>query len=194
MDGVLVDFVSGALKLVNSALANPKYNLWEERRALVQRLQKENRDFITSDDLEKPEYRARAHNEVMPEARTFMKVLIAEAGAEWWATLPWTPEGKRLWQKLAKYEPRILSSPMNPLAACKNGKKSWIQINLEPIYKPSEVILTSKKYRLAKGNVLIDDFVLNTVPWENKGGIPIEHKSASLTLKKLEEIIKDAKL
>ena len=56
MDGVLVDFVAGAMKLVNTALENPtKYGEWEEFKLLKARLKKEGRDHITIMDLEKPE-------------------------------------------------------------------------------------------------------------------------------------------
>ena len=37
-------------------------------------------------------------------------------------------------------------------------------------------------------NVLIDDFELNTVPWKERGGIAILHKTANETISKLEEI------
>ena len=77
MDGVLVDFTTGALKLVNSALVNiAKYGEWEEYKLLKARLKTEKRDYIKILDLEKPEYRGLAAEETMPEARAFMKRLI----------------------------------------------------------------------------------------------------------------------
>lgn len=194
MDGVLVDFAAGALKLVNTALKDQKYASWKEYKLLIERLEKEGRNQILPIDLEKPEYRGRQENEVMPEARNFMKVLIAEAGSNWWATLPWMPGGKRLWENIAKYNPRILSAPMDPLEECEKGKQEWIDINLVPIHQPCEVVFTDEKFHLAEGNVLIDDFEINTVPWERNGGLPVihHHESTSSTIKLVEEIIEDA--
>lgn len=192
MDGVLVDFAAGALELVNTALKNPKYASWEECKLLVKRLEKEGRERILPIDLEKPEYRGRQEDEVMPEARNFMKALIAESGALWWATLPWMPGGKKLWANIAKYNPRILSAPMDPLDECEKGKRDWIEINLVPIHRPREIVFTDEKFHLAEGNVLIDDFEINTIPWEKKGGLPVFHENTASTIKLVEEIIKDA--
>ena len=194
MDGVLVDFAAGALKLVKDALKNPKYASWKEYKLLVERLKKEGRNHIIPIDLEKPEYRGRAEEEVMPEARNFMKALITEGGSLWWATLPWMPGGKKLWTSIAKYNPRILSAPMDPLNECEEGKREWIENNLAPICAPEEIVFTDEKYHLAEGNVLIDDFEINTVPWKKEGGTPVfhEHKNTDSTIKKVEEIIKDA--
>lgn len=193
MDGVLVDFATGALTLVNKALKNPKYASWEEHKALIKCLKKAGRDHIIPADLEKPEYRGQQGPETMPEARNFMKALIADAGANWWASLPWMDGGKRLWKAIAKYNPRILSAPMDPLEQCEQGKHAWIKTNLVPIFPPNEVILTDEKYHWAKGNVLIDDFEFNTVPWKMGGGTPVFHENTSSTIKEIEEIIKDAK-
>ena len=192
MDGVLVDFAAGALKLVNTALKDPKYASWEEYKLLVKRLEKEGREQILPVDLEKPEYRGRDEEEVMPEAREFMKALIAEAGANWWATLPWMPGGRLLWASIAKYNPRILSAPMDPLKECEKGKQRWIDINLVP--QPNEVVFTDEKFHLAEGNVLIDDFEINIIPWEKNGGTPVlhHHNNTSSTIKLVEEIIEDA--
>jgi len=194
MDGVLVDFAAGALELVNTALKNPKYNSWKEYKLLVKRLEKEGRNHIVPADLEKPEYRGRTEEEVMPEARIFMKALIAEGGALWWATLPWMPGGQKLWKNIAKYNPRILSAPMDPLDECEKGKREWIEVNLVPICRPREIVFTDEKYHLAKGNVLIDDFEVNIIPWKKKGGVPVfhEHENTDSTIKLVEEIIKDA--
>jgi 5'(3')-deoxyribonucleotidase len=192
MDGVLVDFAAGALELVNTALKNPKYASWKECEVLVERLAREERENILPVDLEKPEYRGRQQEEVMPEARSFMKALITEAGATWWATLPWMPGGKKLWTNIAKYNPRILSAPMDPLDACEKGKQEWINVNLVPIHQPKEVVFTDEKFHLAEGNILIDDFEINIIPWGNRGGLPVLHENTNSTIKLVEEIIEDA--
>ena len=194
MDGVLVDFVAGAMKLVNHALDNPKkYANWNEYKLLKERLKREGRDYIVTMDLEKPEYRGVNAEEVMPEARNLMKRLIAEAGKEWWATLPWMNGGKTLWKHLTKnHDPYILSAPMGGCGGCKTGKLEWIQKNLGLDLK--KVHLTDEKYVLAKNNILIDDFEINTIPWHKHGGIAIKHEYAKKTIAALKEVGKDAKV
>ena len=194
MDGVLVDFVAGAMKLVNYALNNPdKYSGWDEYKLLKARLILEGRDHIVTMDLEKPEYRGVNAEEVMPEARNLMKRLIADAGKEWWATLPWMAGGKALWKHLkSNHDPHILSAPMGGCGGCKTGKLEWIQTNLG--VDPKKVRLTDEKHVLAKNNILIDDFEINTIPWNTHGGIAIKHENAKKTIATLKEVGKNAKL
>ena len=71
MDGVLVDFVAGAMDLINGALDNPKkYQDVPEFVQLQERLVREDRTHIQAMDLEKPEYRGVTAEETMPEARS----------------------------------------------------------------------------------------------------------------------------
>ena len=121
-----------------------------------------------------------------------MKRLIAEAGKNWWATLPWMKGGRTLWQYLAKnHDPHILSAPMGGCSGCKSGKLEWIKTNLG--LDPAKVILTDEKYVLAKNNVLIDDFEINTVPWKKAGGVAIKHVDTKETIADLKEVQENAK-
>ena len=81
---------------------------------------------------------------------------------------------------------------MDPLKECEKGKQRWIDINLVP--QPNEVVFTDEKFHLAEGNVLIDDFEINIIPWEKNGGTPVlhHHNNTSSTIKLVEEIIEDA--
>jgi 5'(3')-deoxyribonucleotidase len=193
MDGVLVDFVAGAMKLINTALEEPsKHHYKDEFRLLKLRLKKEGRTHICVMDLEKPEYRGVKAEEVMPEARNFMKRLITEAGKNWWATLPWMRGGRTLWRYLAEnHDPHILSAPMGDCGSCEIGKLEWINTNLG--LDPKKVVLTDEKYVLAKNNVLIDDFEINTVPWKRAGGVAIMHVNAKKTIANLKEVRGNAK-
>ena len=188
MDGVLVDFSAGALALVNEALENPElYRDCPQYAALVEKLLKLGRGYVTSIDMEKPEYRGLTEEEVIPEARWLMKELIFAQGAEWWENLPWTPNGRELWAGLLKYNPTILSAPMAGATGCEEGKLNWVKKNLgEP-----EVVLEDEKFYYAKGNVLVDDFAFNTVPWEEYGGYPVLHEDENVivTLARVEELL-----
>ena len=173
MDGVLVDFGAGALALVNEALQNPEaYVGCSEYKALKRQLGELGREHVILVDLEKAEYRGVEDCEVIPEARWLMKQLIFNAGPEWWENLPWTPNGKKLWQGLIKYNPTILTAPMAGADGCKAGKLAWIEKN---ILEEIPVILEDEKFHYASGNVLVDDFTYNTIPWKQHGGEPVLH-------------------
>ena len=188
MDGVLVDFGEGALTLVNNALKNPKaYEGCPKYAALKEKLRELGREHVTLIDMEKPEYRGLTKEEVIPEARWLMKELIFAQGAEWWENLPWTPNGRELWAALLKYEPTILSAPMAGATGCEEGKHAWIRKNLGEV----PVILDDEKFHYAKGNVLVDDFAFNTVPWKEHGGTPVLHEDENVpaTLTRVEELL-----
>ena len=188
MDGVLVDFGAGALALVNEALENPEaYEGCPQYAALKEKLRELGREHVTLIDMEKPEYRGLTEDEVIPEARWLMKELIFQQGAEWWENLPWTPNGRELWAGLLKYNPTILTAPMAGATGCREGKQSWVKKNLgEP-----EMIIEDEKFHYAKGNVLVDDFALNTIPWEEHGGYPVLHEDVCVaeTLTRVEELL-----
>jgi len=178
MDGVLVDFAAGALELVNNALDKEQYLTWKEHKALKKRLELEGRKAIELADLEKPEYRGRDEEEVMPEARAFMKVLIEEAGEEWWANLPWMPGGEELWKAIAVYNPTILTAPMANANGCEAGKATWVENNLGKY----NVIYEDEKYNYAhSGAVLVDDFEINIIPWTKAGGVAVHHHHENVT-------------
>ena len=100
--------------------------------------------------------------------------------ADFWANLPWMPNGRELWEFIAPYEPFILTSPMQK--GSEIGKAFWIDSNLSPA--PEKVFMSSEKYNWAvsetgEPNVLIDDWSKNIIPWSKKGGIAIQHVNAN---------------
>jgi hypothetical protein len=103
--------------------------------------------------------------------------------ADFWANLPWMPNGKELWDFIAPYEPFILTSPMQK--GSEIGKAFWIDGNLNPA--PEKVFMSSEKYNWAldedgNPNILIDDWSKNTIPWAKKGGIAIQHVKANTSV------------
>lgn len=188
MDGVLVDFGAGALALVNGALENPEaHDGCPKYAALKEKLRKLNREHVTLLDMEKPEYRGLPEDKVIPEARWLMKKLIFEQGPEWWENLPWTPNGRKLWAGLLKHNPTILSAPMAGATGCEEGKRAWIRKNLGEV----PVVLEDEKWHYAEGNVLVDDFAFNTIPWAECGGYPVMHEDEHYkeTLELVEELL-----
>jgi len=115
--------------------------------------------------------------------------LIAQKGLEFWSTMPWMADGKKLWSYLTRspYEVIILSAPStNDKAISERGKKIWCKNNLGSNVK---IILDGDKYKYAGHNkVLIDDLEKNIIPWRQHGGIGILHKNAIETLQQLQKL------
>jgi cytidyltransferase-like protein len=111
---------------------------------------------------------------------------ISKAGAKWWITLKWMPDGKQLWDYVKKYNPELLSAPSREEAS-RLGKRVWVKRELPGV----KLILRSadKKQEFASPNsILIDDREKNIEQWRNAGGIGILHTDAASTIKKLKEL------
>ena len=187
MDGVLVDFLTGAVARVNKYLnVNDHWlaPLAEEVRNEV------GRDYVIPSDLEK--YGPLASD----AARKYMYYLL-EDDREFWATLPWMPGGRKIWKHIKKYNPSILTSPMDKKGKKGSilGKLDWLNENLG-LDTNREVIFAHNKYEYAKNedsssNILIDDFLSKIRPWRKHGGIGIHHLGdPSTTIATLEEVRK----
>ena len=103
MDGVLADFLTGAVERLNEILENPPPEFEEQAVAVATIL---GRCYVVREDLEK-------YTETScEEARSFMYEAL-EDDVEFWATLPWMPGGQELWEHIRQFNPRILTSPMD---------------------------------------------------------------------------------
>lgn len=125
----------------------------------------------------------RAADEKGPE---FFWKPISKAGAKWWITLNWMPDGKQLWDYVKKYNPELLSAPSREEAS-KMGKRVWVKRELPGV----KLILKSadKKQEFASPNsILIDDREKNIEQWKSAGGVGILHTDAASTIKKLKEL------
>jgi hypothetical protein len=168
MDGVLVDFVKGAVIYITNKLQSG------EAESLREEL---GRDYVTEEDIQN----SRLVNNYM-----FRKL---QNHADFFENLSWMPDGRELWGYLAQHDPYILTAPLG--YGSEIGKQAWIDNNLDP--PPSKVVMNRHKYKWAttneKPNILIDDREKNTIPWEEKGGIAILHTSISKTIQELGEIL-----
>jgi nicotinic acid mononucleotide adenylyltransferase len=111
---------------------------------------------------------------------------ISKAGAKWWITLKWMPDGKQLWDYVKKYNPELLSAPSREEAS-RLGKRVWVKRELPGV----KLILRSadKKQEFASSNsILIDDREKNIEQWKNAGGIGILHTDATSTIKQLKDL------
>jgi hypothetical protein len=184
MDGVLVDFERGIVEQVNKDLQMIRKmkdikNLIKIRRTLDGL----GREEVNIDDL-------RGKSATSKPMRDYMYGRVGN-DANFWSKLPWMPGGEELWNFISKYNPHILTSPMQK--GSEIGKAFWIDANLKPA--PNEIHMSHEKYKWAVNkdgslNVLIDDWDKNTTPWANHGGIAIQHINAntSATIAKLKKL------
>ena len=179
MDGVLVDFEQGVVDQINKDLQMirqmaDKKNLLKIQKTL---------DAIGRDEVSIEHFRGSA-SEAEKFDGALRNYMYGRVGndADFWAHLPWMPNGKELWNFIAPYNPFILTSPMQK--GSEIGKAFWIDSNLSP--SPEQIFMSSEKYNWAvndngEPNILIDDWSKNTVPWGKKGGIAIQHVKANTT-------------
>lgn len=116
----------------------------------------------------------------------FWKLIDDKVGFEFWAKMPWMPDGKQLWSYIEKYKPMLLSAPSQKPSS-RYGKRVWVKDNLPGV----KLILAKRenKQDYSKPNrILIDDRADNIEEWKSKGGIGILHTSAADTIEKLKQI------
>ena len=187
MDGVLVDFEQGVVDQINKDLQMIRKMKDVKNLVKIQRTL----DALGRDEVDITHFRGS-----VSEAEKFdgalRNYMYGRVGndADFWAHLPWMPNGKELWDFIAPYEPFILTSPMQK--GSEIGKAFWIDDNLSPV--PEKVFMSSEKYNWAldengEPNILIDDWSKNTVPWAKKGGVAIQHVNANST-QTIETLIK----
>ena len=96
-------------------------------------------------------------------------------GADFWANLPWMPDGKAILCLLETYfGPEnicLLSSPTG-LAESVSGKVRWIQQNM-PEYRRRFLIGPTKHFCAHRGVVLIDDADHNVTSFGEYGGLAV---------------------
>lgn len=182
MDGVLVDFVKGAVRQINSDLVDESLQ-GKKLNALRAKLDELNKKKVKDDDININSSLA------LPEARDYMYSRLS-SDKKWWAELPWMPDGKRLWNYIKKYNPYILTTPMNSKAS-EEGKRIWVEYNLG--IPRGRIIFSHNKHEHAKDgeipNVLIDDFLnRNVIPFRDAGGIAIHHTSSDLSIDELKKL------
>jgi len=105
-----------------------------------------------------------------------------------YSNLPWTKDGKQLWESLQPLKPTIISAaPKDSWAA--NQKIEWVKKNLGPEVKT--VITTQKQVYCQDTHpeiILIDDTIRWCKLWEDAGGTSILHADTKNTLLRLREL------
>ena len=156
MDQVLVDFLSGAKKILGEDYTDKHYWKREDAPNKKQELDKNAPNFFRE--------------------------------------LNWMEDGKKLWNFIQEYQPKILSAcPRSWAPNAKEDKHTWVENNLG--IDSSDVHLVNRhvkrKYAISEygqPNVLIDDNPKNISEWQSAGGIGILHVNTASTIKKLKKM------
>ena len=117
---------------------------------------------------------------------------------DFWADLPFMPDGQELWDYIKSDSPTVLSAYPSryesDVVQAITGKLDWIDRNLSP--RPNaHVVHKSEKREYArdhsgKPNILIDDDEENIRQWEEMGGFGILHTDTKSSIEKLKHINK----
>ena len=111
---------------------------------------------------------------------------LSKAGAKFWITLQWMPDGKQLWDYIKKYNPILLSAPSREESS-KLGKRVWVKREL-PGVKLILKYASQKQEYASPTSILIDDRQKNIDQWKAAGGIGILHTNTANTIKQLKQL------
>jgi 5'(3')-deoxyribonucleotidase len=194
MDGVLVDFASGATIAINEEMKkvrdrmaeykslipdqkNPDYKLFKLTSKLAIKGKGWNETYTWQDINKDSPTKIKAAEELM--------FFLISRDSGWWSNLNWAPGGRRLWSYIEKYNPIILTSGAGPKSEV--GKREWCKRYLG--IDGNRVIVTANKGIDTdnKIGILIDD---REKPLNQFHGIKILHitGNAEKTISELENL------
>ena len=181
MDGVLVDFESGAVELVAQILDGSADPIWtESSKSMAKNIDRVKADM--GDDW-RPQS---GHDLDAKGARRLMMSAIASAPGKFFGSLAPLEDGVgELWPFLNSLgvPVHILSAPVRgregsgPTA--EEGKRRWVQEHLDP--QPESIVIVDAKdkqnWAVRDGgvNLLVDDKGSTIDSWNARGGIGILH-------------------
>jgi len=107
-----------------------------------------------------------------------------------WSTMPWTGDGRRLWNFIKKYQPHILSAYSIEDPNCIPGKRKWLKSNLGYTQNSMiNIVRRREKRNFAMDErrpaILIDDYPKNISDFKSAGGIGIIHSNTQTTISQL---------
>ncbi|NNE31893.1 MAG: hypothetical protein HKN40_05935 [Winogradskyella sp.] len=111
---------------------------------------------------------------------------IDSKGVGFWRGMDWMPGGQQLYNRVAKHDHALLSSPSRSDLS-KIGKRMWRKDNT-----PNTKLILARSYNKKnyadKSNILIDDRADNIQQWKDAGGIGILYQSAEQAMKELDKL------
>jgi len=106
-----------------------------------------------------------------------------------WSTMPWTKDGRQLWNYIKKFDPHILSAYTTEDPNCKPGKRRWLRSNLGLSGSRINLVRRVEKRNFAMNGrrpaILIDDYPKNISNFKSAGGIGIIHSNTQTTISQL---------
>lgn len=181
MDGVLVDFESGAIDLVSSILEGSADPMWTEgSRSMTRNVQRVLEDLGA-------DWRPRSKSDLDAKGvRQIMISAISLAPGEFFGSLPPLEDGiNELWPFLNEIgvPVNVLSAPIRGRegagSTAEGGKRDWCSRYLRP--SPESIIIADAvdkpNWAMTDGvpNVLVDDKKKTVDAWNERGGIGVLH-------------------
>jgi len=179
MDGVLVNLIEG----INTAIYEAPPPGASDR---YKKAQTEARESLGGKKLKEED--ANKHSEHFKKpVRNFMYRVMSD-NRHFWMNLPWQPGGRELWDYIKKYDPIILSRPVDLQSVI--GKKKWVKDNLGLTGEKVQIRYNKSPYAKYKGKtgILIDDFESNTSKFDEAGGVTILYKDSTQAIASLKEL------
>jgi len=183
MDGVLVDFENGVVKAINEELSKKEPKKPKKVKKIYDEIGYRS---ITINDIKK------FTDTSVKSVRNYMYALVQD-DVNFWAKLEWAEGGQDLWNYIKKFNPYILTAPMDKLgeSGSADGKILWVQKHLGKEFA-DRVIFEHDKWKYARDgdnpNILIDDFESKIKPWKKAKGIGIHHLNTKTTKDILQDI------
>lgn len=131
------------------------------------------------------------HTKQFPKGDAAFWQPLSDAGASFWANLPWMPDGPELWKYIKRYKPAILTAPSQDPSS-RVGKEAWCKMHINNQYR--ELFFASrgmKQMFAGPGRILIDDTEETVKEWREKSGndkLGIHHTSAANTIAQLKKL------
>lgn len=170
LDGVLVNFELGIHNIIQDYIGPKRSKIDNKTAILLDEM---------SDKMEDIGYE-RAGELLAKKAYKEAIRLIIGKEPDWWAHLEWMPDGKVLWNAIKKYNPIVLSSPLNKTKW--EEKNTWVARELGKDVKV--LIEDDKEIHADPTSLLIDDRPHHS-KFEEYGGNIITHTSAQDTIQQL---------
>jgi hypothetical protein len=186
LDGCLVNFEGPAIERLNEVMKEASKGLISDRKFLARC--ERSAEYLGGDLQNPPEIKLAhvAKQEGKPNPARALFYLALGNDEVWWSNLPWMDDGKELWEYVSRFNPIILTAPMQEKSSL--GKLNWVKKNLN--LEKDRVILSQTKYLYTsyegKTGFLIDDMPKHLTPFLEKGGEGILHKSAASTIRELQ--------
>jgi len=152
-------------------------------KRFVEMLQKEGPKYYSKEVIK--QVTRPKHFEAIEGTAEFWKFIDQHVGLEFWTGMEWMPNGKRLWEFIQSYQPKILSSPSRE-STSRLGKRLWVKEHIAETYdtfSAPEIIFRYSKAKADFANpkaILIDDKPSNLEAWALKGGIALECKDGEI--------------